>query len=56
MKCPKCNEELIYDDTLDECYSDDGYSEKVHAYCPKCPFEGKLWLDYRLVSEEWEEE
>ena len=55
MTCPKCGEEIIYEDITDDVYGDDTYSRRWHVTCPKCPFEGYLWETYRLESEEWDE-
>lgn len=56
MKCPKCGEEIIYEDITDDVYGDDTYSRRWRVTCPKCPFEGYLWETYRLESEEWDNE
>lgn len=55
-KCPKCNEPLIYEDVIDECYTDETHSMLWQMKCPKCDFEGKLWETYRIESWEWEKE
>lgn len=55
MKCPHCNEELIYDDELDNGY----YGEEYFCVtwlmvCPKCDYEQKLYETYKLESREWD--
>ncbi len=54
MKCPKCGTQLIYEDLLDEYYDSEVHDEKWRVLCPAqgCNFEGKLWQNYRLESEE----
>ena len=56
MKCPKCGTQLIYEDLLDEYYDSEVHDEKWRVICPsqECDFEGKLWQNYRLESEEWD--
>lgn len=54
MKCPHCNEELIYEDELDSGY----YGEEYYCVtwlmsCPKCDYEQKLYETYKLESREW---
>lgn len=58
MKCPKCGNQLIYEDLLDEYYDSEVHDEKWRVICPSqdCDFEGKLWQNYRLESEEWVDE
>lgn len=55
MKCPKCQTELIYIDVIEDYYDTEVHDEKWHVICPAqdCDFEGKLWQNYRLESEEW---
>lgn len=55
MKCPKCQTELIYTDMLEDYYDTEVHDEKWRVICPAqdCNFEGKLWQNYRLESEEW---
>jgi len=55
MKCPKCGNELVYEDITDDVYSDDTYSRRWNVHCTLCPFTGYLWETYRLESEEWDE-
>lgn len=58
MKCPKCGTQLIYEDLLDEYYDSEVHDEKWRVICPsqECDFKGKLWQNYRLESEEWDDE
>lgn len=58
MKCPKCGTQLIYEDLLDEYYDSEVHDEKWRVICPSqnCDFEGELWQNYRLESEEWTDE
>ena len=58
MKCPKCGSSLIYEDELDEEWYDTSHWEKWLVICPAkgCDFEGKLWQNYHLESEEWANE
>lgn len=58
MRCPKCGNTLIYEDLLDESYAEEVHYEKWRVFCPSqdCNFEGKLWQNYRLESEEWAED
>ena len=56
MKCPKCGEFLIYEDQLLEWYDDEDLYIKWSVSCSKCSFEGRMWQNYKLESEEWEEE
>lgn len=58
MKCPKCGSSLIYEDCLEECYDDTTLFQKWLMVCPgfNCDFEGKMWVTYRVESEEWENE
>lgn len=55
MKCPKCGNELIYDDLIEDYYDSEVHDEKWRVFCPSqdCNFEGVLWQNYRLESEEW---
>lgn len=57
MKCPKCGTELFYDDLKEDYYDDESKAEKWYVFCPaeNCDFEGTLWQNYRLESEEWEQ-
>ncbi len=56
MKCPKCGTELFYEDLKEDYYDDESKAEKWYVFCPaeNCDFEGTLWQNYRLESEEWE--
>lgn len=56
MKCPKCGKELVYEDLKEDYYDDESKAEKWYVLCPTegCNFEGTLWQNYRLESEEWE--
>ena len=58
MKCPKCGAQVIYEDLIDEYYDSESHSEKWLVVCPgyECDFEGKLWQDYQLIREEWDNE
>ena len=56
MDCPKCKEDLIYEEIVDEAYDDQTYARRWEMKCPKCDFHGYLWETYRLESEEWDNE
>lgn len=54
MKCPRCNEELIYEDELDNGYvGEDTYCVTWLMACPKCDYERKLCEIYKVTEREW---
>ena len=58
MKCPKCGKSLVYEDCVEESYDDNLLYQKWLMVCPAmgCDFEGKLWITYKVESEEWDDE
>ena len=58
MKCPKCGNELIYEDLIEDYYDVEVHDEKWSVFCPSqdCDFHGVIWQNYRLESEEWDDE
>ena len=58
MMCPRCGTELCYEELLEEYYDSEVHDEKWSVSCPAegCGFEGELWQNYRLESEEWVDE
>ena len=55
MRCPNCDNELMYEEQLDEYYDDRSHDELWLVKCCSCDFQGKLWENYRLESEEWQD-
>lgn len=54
MKCPNCDNELMFEDQLDEYWMGRSYDVLWRVKCSNCDFEGKLWQSYELVNEDWD--
>lgn len=50
IRCPNCGAVLALDDTYDNLYSDDYYTECCIYHCPQCEKEYQIDLHYKYVN------